>query len=178
MAAACDGAFPERKGFFTEYYEELLGWSEVPAAFKNWAEFEQRAARLCDWWPSILSGLLQTEGYARALIGSVPGTSPQATAARLANRMERQRRVLGRDTPPKAVFVVDELALYRLVGSPEVMAAQLRHVLDVAARPNITLQVRGRRVHLHRRAHGLVADAAFRYPSGRVLPGVRVRGDA
>jgi hypothetical protein len=139
VATACDTAFPERRGWFTEYYEELRGWSEVPAAFRNWSELEEKAVRLCDWWPSVVTGLLQTEDYARALIDVVPGTTSQAAAARLANRMERQRRVLGRDSPSKVIFLVDELALYRCVGSAEVMAAQLRRLCEVAAMPAATL---------------------------------------
>ena len=55
--------------------------------------------------------------------------------------MERQRRVLRRDNPPLASLVVDELALYRRVGSAEVMAGQMRHLADVAAMPRVTLQV-------------------------------------
>jgi transcriptional regulator with XRE-family HTH domain len=141
VAAACDAAFPERRGWFTEYYEELRGWSEVPAAFRNWAEFEEKAVRLCDWWPSVVSGFLQTEGYARALIAVVPDTSPETAAVRLANRMDRQRRILERDDPPKVVFLVDELALYRLVGGTEVMAAQMRRLLEVAALPKFTIQI-------------------------------------
>jgi transcriptional regulator with XRE-family HTH domain len=163
VAAACDEAFPEYKGFFTEYYEEMLGWSEVPAAFKNWAEFEERARRLCDWWPSIISGLLQTEDYARALIRSVPGTSPDAETTRLASRMQRQRRVLDQDTPPKAVFIIDELALYRLVGSPQAMAAQLRHVLGIAARANITVQVHPAIAHNANASGFIIADDTAAY---------------
>jgi transcriptional regulator with XRE-family HTH domain len=163
VATACDVAFPERKGWFTEYYEELRGWSEVPAALKNWAEYEERAVRLCDWWPSIISGFLQTEGYARALIKSVPGTSPEAEAARLANRKERQRRILERDTPPKIVFLVDELALYRLVGSAEVMADQVRHMLEVAARTNITLQVLPAITHNANASGLIIANDAAAY---------------
>ena len=125
VATACDAAFPERRGWFTEYYEELRGWSEVPAAFRNWAELEEKAVRLCDWWPSVVTGLLQTQDYARALINVVPGTTPETAAARLTNRMERQRHLLGRDAPPKMTFIIDELALYRCVGTTDVMAAQL-----------------------------------------------------
>ena len=44
-------------------------------------------------------------------------------------------------TPPLAWFLVDQLALYRLVGSPETMAVQMLHIRDVAAMPNVTLQV-------------------------------------
>jgi len=163
VATACDAAFPERKGWFTEYYEELRGWSEVPAAFKNWAEYEEKAVRLCDWWPSIVSGFLQTEDYSRALIRSVPGTSPEAEATRLANRRERQRRVLERDIPPKVVFVVDELALYRCIGSPEIMASQLRHMIKLAARANITLQVLPAVTHNANASGFIIADEATAY---------------
>jgi transcriptional regulator with XRE-family HTH domain len=141
VAVACDNAFPERKGWFGEYYAELSEWVEVPPAFKDWPEREERAVALRDWWPSVVSGLLQTEDYANALLRTYPGVSDEAVAVRLANRMERQRRVLARDSPPLAWFLVDELSLYRRVGSSEVMAAQMRHLIDAAGSPNLTLQV-------------------------------------
>jgi transcriptional regulator with XRE-family HTH domain len=163
VATACDAAFPERRGWFTEYYEELRGWSEVPAAFRNWAEFEEKAARLCVWSPSIVHGFLQAEDYARALISTVPGTTTEAAAARLASRTERQRRVLGRDAPPKVVFLVDELALYRCVGSTEVMAAQVRRLCDIAAMPLVTLQVLPAVAHNANASGFIVADDAAAY---------------
>ena len=163
VATACDAAFPERHGWFTEYYEELRGWSEVPAAFKDWAELEEKAARLCDWWPSVVTGLLQTGDYARALIDTVPSTTPDAAAARLANRAERQRRVLSRDTPPKVTFIVDELALYRSVGSPAVMAAQVARLREVAARPRTTVQVLPAVAHNANASGFIVADDAAAY---------------
>jgi hypothetical protein len=125
----------------TEYYEELRGWSEVPAAFRDWSELEDKAVRVCAWKPGILHGLVQTEDYARALIAVVPGTSAETATARLANRMERQRRVLMRDDALRAWFIVDELSLYRYVGSAEVMAAQMSRLCDVASMPKVTLQV-------------------------------------
>ena len=76
VATACDAAFPGRKGWFTEYYEELRRWSEVPASFKSWPEYEDKAASLRDWSPSIMTGLLQTEDYARALLTTLPGATP------------------------------------------------------------------------------------------------------
>ena len=93
VAAACDAAFPERKGWFTEYYEELSTWSEVPAAFRDWTEHEDQAATLRVWSPGIVHGLLQTEDYARALLSTYPGVTGEAVGARLAARMERQRRL-------------------------------------------------------------------------------------
>ena len=87
------------------------------------------------------TGLLQTQDYARALISVQPHITPETVIARLAARMQRQERVLGRDNPPAAWFIIDELSLYRQVGSTTDMAAQLRHLLEVAAMPHATLQV-------------------------------------
>ena len=141
IAIACDEAFPERHGWFLEYYSEMRGWSEVPAAFRDYAELEERAAVLSVWTPSIMHGLLQAEPYARALLSTYPGVTPEMVDSRLAARLERQKRVLFRDKPPLVTILVDEVALYRVVGSAEVMAAQLDHVLSVAALPHVTLQV-------------------------------------
>lgn len=69
-----------------------------------------------------MTGLLQSEGYARALLATLPGVSNETVAARLASRMQRRHRVHLRDNPPSVCFLVDELSLYRRVGSPEVMA--------------------------------------------------------
>jgi len=55
--------------------------------------------------------------------------------------MERQRRVLTRDSPPSAWFIIDQMALYREVGSPAVMAGQCGHLLAAAERPRVTITV-------------------------------------
>ena len=156
----CDAVFPERRGWFTEYYEESRHWSEVPASFKSWPEYEDKAASLRDWSPSIMTGLLQTEEYARALLSVQPQISQETVAARLASRMERQKRVLMPRRPPSAWFVVDELSLYREVGAAEVMAAQLRHLLEVAAMPTVTIQVLPAVAHPVNASGFLMADDA------------------
>lgn len=160
VATAMDEAFPERRGWFVEYYSELRGWTEVPASFRSWPEFENQTTRLHDWTPSIFTGLLQTEEYARALIETSPGIDAATVGMRVAARMDRQRRVLYRDEPPRAWFIADELALYRCVGSPEVMAAQLAHVAEVASLPRITVQVLPNIAHASNASGFLVADDA------------------
>ena len=71
--------------------------------------------------------------------------------------MERQQRVLGRC---RVSYVLDQSALYRLVGSPEIMAAQLRHLVDVAAMPNVMLQVMPEVGHVAVEAGYALADDA------------------
>jgi hypothetical protein len=108
------------------------------------------------WTPLIVDGLFQTEDYARALI-ALSGATGEVAAARLKARMERQRRVLGRC---RVSYVLDQSALYRLVGSPEIMAVQLRHLLDVAAKPNVVLQVMPEVAHVALAANYVLADDA------------------
>jgi transcriptional regulator with XRE-family HTH domain len=141
VAAKLDQVFPERDGWFSDWAGESRNWSEVPPSFKGWAEIEARATRLSVWSPGVVDGLLQTADYARAWLRTLPGVTDEVLAARLQARVERQRRILFRDDPPTASFVVDELSLYRMAGSPEVMAAQMGHLLKVASLPHVTLQM-------------------------------------
>jgi len=124
---------------FFELYEEMRTWA--PPGFRDFAEIEERALMLRDWYPGIVTGLLQISDYAETLLKTSPGATAEVIASRLASRMERQRRVLFRDEPPTAWFVVDEMALYRRVGSAEIMVEQCRHLLEVASLPNVTVQV-------------------------------------
>jgi hypothetical protein len=139
IATACDAVFPERLNYFTELYDEMRTWA--PAGFRDWPEHEDKSATLREWSPMVITGMLQTAPYARALLQTWPGVPDEVVSARLASRMERQQRVLFRDDPPSAAYLIDHAALYRLVGTPEVMAGQMTHLLDVAALPHVTLQV-------------------------------------
>lgn len=158
VAQACDDAWPERKGWFVEFYEESKSW--VPASFRSWAEHEEQAHTLRVWSPGFVDGLIQTQDYARAVLRTYPGVTDEILTARLASRMDRQRRVLMRDDPPAVWFVVDEVALYRRVGSAEIMVGQMRHLLDVAAMPNITVQVLPAVEHPASASEIIVADDA------------------
>lgn len=113
-----------------------------------------------DWYPGIVTGLLQTEDYARSVLSVSPAVSDEVITARLASRMARQQRALFRPDPPSVWFVVDEMALYRRVGSPQIMAAQLRHLADVAALPNVTLTVMPAVIHPANESGFVIADNA------------------
>ena len=140
FARMCDRAFPERGGWFSEFYAESRTWIATPPWFRSWVEHEQHAASLRIWQLSVLSGLLQTEDYARAILAVEPGVTDDQVSARLTARLARQA-ILARDDPPAMWFLVDQAALRRCVGSPEVMAAQLARLAGVARLPNVTIQV-------------------------------------
>ena len=158
VANACDQVFPERHGWFSEYYAELTTWSEVPAGFKDWTELEDKAQRLSVWSPGIVHGLLQTEDYARALLMTYPGVSAETVASRLASRMARQERLFGRDV--LMWFVIDGLSLCRLLGSPEIMTTQMRRLGQVAALPSVTVQVLPAVAHPATGSEIIIADDA------------------
>jgi hypothetical protein len=139
LAVACDKEFPEKRGWYLTYYEESREW--VPAGFRSWAEYEDKATVIRSWTPGVVDGMLQTSDYARSLLSTVPGVPAEVISARLTSRMQRQQRVLYRPEPPLSSFVIDELSLYRCVGTPEVMAAQLLHLAEVAALPHVTMQI-------------------------------------
>jgi hypothetical protein len=161
IALACDRVFPHRAGWFLEYYEESKTWT--PAGFRNWGEYEDKAGTLRVWSPGVIDGLLQTEAYARTLIAIEPSITDEIARVRLASRMERQKRVLLREDPPLVWFVVDEVALYRRVGSPEIMAGQLGHLLEVAAMSRVTVTVMRAVEHPANASELIIADDSAAY---------------
>jgi transcriptional regulator with XRE-family HTH domain len=158
VALAIDAAFPERKGYFLDYYEESRTWA--PPGFRDWPELESRARRLSVWTPGVIDGLAQAEDYARSLLATLPGATAEAIAGRLRSRMERQRRVLAREDPPTVRCIVDHAALYRLVGSPATMAGQMRHLAEAAALPHVTIQVLPAVAHPATQSGFMVTDDA------------------
>ncbi|MDG4807991.1 DUF5753 domain-containing protein [Micromonospora sp. WMMD1120] len=108
--------------------------------FRPWAELEQDATGFRWYEPSLVPGLLQTEGYARAVLNTGGLVAPSEVDLIVAGRLERQA-VLGRDDPPQLVVVIDEVVLRRLVGDRAVMAGQLAHLAVVAEWEHVQVRV-------------------------------------
>ncbi len=106
----------------------------VPDWFEGWRDVEARSVRLAYCCPLIMPPVARTEGYIRAVLGA-GGTSPSEdqVAAQLARASVRGRA--------EVVVVVHELALWRFVGSPAVMAEQLRHLAAVSESPSVHVHV-------------------------------------
>lgn len=79
---------------------------------------------------SVVPGLLQTEDYARALISADVMIRPVQVEQLVAIRMQRQQRLRGPD-PVEVTAVVGEGTLRQQTGGPDVLAAQLRHLVDM-----------------------------------------------
>ena len=113
----------------------------MPSEYANLIGFEAEAAEIRSYEPELIPGLLQTEDYARAIIRlGRPGDTAEEISRRVGVRMTRQQ-VLDRDDPPVMRVVLNEGAVRRLVGGPEVMRAQLRHLAAGRPRGNVLIQV-------------------------------------
>lgn len=112
----------------------------IPGWFEPYLGLEQAASLIRSYEPLFIPGLLQTSGYASAVIRS--GHSPrESDIERLVELRMRRQRILHGPRPAHLWVLVGEAALRRPVGGRETMSAQLRHLLSVCDLSHITLQV-------------------------------------
>jgi hypothetical protein len=115
------------------------GDEPVKVWFVGWTDAEAAAWRITFWNPGAVPGLLQTEPYAYETYRVFGLSHDQATAAAAA-RMTRQE-ILNRENPPAVVAIIDEVVLQRQLGSPQVMAGQVKKLLDDSEHPSILVQI-------------------------------------
>ncbi|GAA0578562.1 helix-turn-helix transcriptional regulator [Streptomyces crystallinus] len=124
-------------GFFTRLVGLVLR-TQLPSWFQQYAEMEARAAYISTFQAQLVYGLLQTEDYARAVLGV---RDEGDVDARVEARMERQR-ILDRETPPLIWVVMSETVLRQQIGGRKVMREQLEHLLHLnASRDWVKVQV-------------------------------------
>ncbi|MGI5245465.1 helix-turn-helix domain-containing protein [Dactylosporangium sp. CA-139066] len=124
------------------------GWwsrhaSILNRAYSTYIGLEQAATRLLAYESSVIHGLLQTEDYALDLLRQAKEPE-DVTRQRVKVRMERQKRLIPGDDDTPAVrlwAILDESAILRQVGGPDVMIAQLKRLIEAASAQNVTLQV-------------------------------------
>ncbi|MFF0551851.1 helix-turn-helix transcriptional regulator [Streptomyces sp. NPDC004311] len=122
------------------HFSRLVGLvlrSVLPTWFQAYAEMEARAAYISTFQAQLVYGLLQTEEYARAVLGV---RSEGELDAKVAARMERQR-VLDRENPPLMWVVLSEAVLHQEIGGREVMRGQLAHLLGLRGREWVRVQI-------------------------------------
>lgn len=113
----------------------------IPDPLDVFIGLEAGAASVRNFEPTVIPGLLQTREYATATIRNGPRELDSDDVQRLVEvRMGRQR-ILERDDRPRLWAIIDEAAVCRVVGGPDVMREQLQHLLDCADRGKTTLQV-------------------------------------
>ncbi|MEU7068086.1 helix-turn-helix transcriptional regulator [Streptomyces sp. NPDC046161] len=128
-------------GLLTVAANKLPEVDTIPAWAEEYMEREREALAL-SWYDTMtVPGLLQTEAYARAVLGCrVPYAGEEWIELQTARRVQRQE-ILRRPTPPTLSFVIWEAALRDRIGGDEVQRDQLRHLRSCADRPAIAIQV-------------------------------------
>lgn len=122
-------------GWWRQYAEVLPKW------FEGYLSLESEAARLLAYESEVVPGLLQTEEYAAEILRHSPHRPLPDEAARAAElRRARQVRLVGND-PVHLDAVINEGALRRAVGGPDVMRNQLTRLVEATELPNVVLRV-------------------------------------
>ena len=148
-----------RKGWWHAYGRVLPPW------FEAYVGLESDAARLHDFQPSVVPGLLQTQDYARAILRDAPYADyGEDIDQQLALRMRRQA-VLDQPRPPQVRMVLGESVLWMQVGGPAVLRAQLLRLAELAARPDFSLQILPLRTAAHAQPAGPFTLLEFADPA-------------
>ncbi|MFG3687314.1 helix-turn-helix domain-containing protein [Micromonospora sp. NPDC047740] len=122
-------------GWWHRYGDVLPSW------FQSYLGLEAAAALIRTYEVQFVPGLLQTPEYARAVILLGHRGAPDEEIDRRVSLRTKRQEVLRRDKPPQLWAVLDEAALRRPIGGPEVMRAQLDALIAATAQPHVQLQI-------------------------------------
>jgi hypothetical protein len=129
-------------------------WTDVvPDWLATFVGLEGLASAVSTYEPILVPGLLQTEGYARAVTYATPRVRGDHAERFVALRLARAARLTGDDLLLLHA-VIGEAALRLDIGDPEIMRSQCRHLLALSERPNVTIQVLRPEDGLHRGVTG------------------------
>jgi transcriptional regulator with XRE-family HTH domain len=125
-----------QKGWWEEFADSL------PDDYQQFIGLEHEAASIAIWHVDVVAGLLQTEAYARHIIGSYSRVEPvpPGMIGRLVRVRMRRQQVLNREGLALSV-VLDESVLRRRIGDDLVMYEQLQRLAREVDRPNLTLRI-------------------------------------
>ncbi|MEU4624497.1 helix-turn-helix transcriptional regulator [Actinoplanes sp. NPDC023801] len=107
----------------------------------NFVGLEAAASAVRTWEPVIVPGLLQTPAYMRSLMRSGRPDDPQEHIdRRISLRLTRQGR-LRSERPLEFSAFIDESVVRRVIGGEDVMAEQLKHLIEASKLPNVFLRI-------------------------------------
>jgi len=136
VAALVDLAKSSRASSF---YDQFV--NNLKPGFREYLAYEASASVIRQYDPVLISGLLQTEEYARSILEHTYGVGSDEVDRLWAVRQHRQE-LHDRDDPPDMLFVIDEAAIARQVGrSGKTMLRQLERLREYADEEHVTLQV-------------------------------------
>ncbi|MFJ9242839.1 helix-turn-helix domain-containing protein [Streptomyces sp. NPDC101776] len=116
---------------------DLVLRSQLPAWFRQVGELESRAVEICSFESQMIHGLLQTEEYARTVLGTLDQSNLDD---RTAVRVGRQR-IFEKEESPSFWVILSEAALYLEIGGRQTMRNQLARLLAHENNPRINIQI-------------------------------------
>lgn len=123
-----------------QWWKELEDYLE-PNYFRQ-IRLENDAVRVLSFRPSVVHGLLQTEDYMRAIFArSGNAVDPFRKKANMRARLGRQRRLDEPEKPLMLDAIMDDSILQKDFGDVHALLGQLRHLLEMSARPNVTIRL-------------------------------------
>ena len=133
LALAEDAA---QKGWWEEFGDILSD------DYQQFIGLEHEATSIAIWHVDVVTGLLQTDAYAKQVISSYSRIEPTAPGmiGRMVRVRMRRQQVLDREGLQLSI-VLDESVLKRRIGSDVVMYDQLQRLVSEADRPNLTLRI-------------------------------------
>jgi transcriptional regulator with XRE-family HTH domain len=121
--------------------ERSTTFRDAPPRLLQFIDYEAAASAIRGFQSIAVPGLLQTDEYARTVISVVnPEASKAQVEALVKVRMKRQE-LLARTDPVGLLFVMDEAVIRRQVGGTDVMRRQVKHLVAMADRKNVTIEV-------------------------------------
>ncbi|WP_433368953.1 DUF5753 domain-containing protein [Streptosporangium sp. CA-115845] len=132
------------------------------------AGFEAAAIDIRAYHALSIPGLLQVPDYMTAIFRRGRVMDETLIARRVEARLARQE-ILRQDNPPNLWVILDEAALRKVVGSPEIMVQQLEHVIELSARDHITVQVLPDAAGAHAAMEGSFMILDFKEGDGSIV---------
>jgi transcriptional regulator with XRE-family HTH domain len=156
--------------------KEEVARAQYPAFFRDAAKLEAEAVELHVYDTQLVNGLLQTEEYARAVFAMWQPLLDQAIIEqRVAARLARQE-IFSRRPTPHLSFVIEEAVLLRPLGGDAAWRGQLEHIMLIAEKRNVVIQV----MPLSRQEHAGLAGpfTLMETKDGRRIAYTEVQGDS
>lgn len=135
----------DRLASLTGRADDATWWAPWAAVVPDWLKTFVGLEGLADaeftFEPTVIPGLLQTQDYAAAVTADSPRVRRDHGERFVNFRMARTRRLTDSDRPQQLHAVLTDAALRLAVGSHDLRRDQLRHLVEMAKLPTVTLQV-------------------------------------
>lgn len=137
--------------FLVEIHRDSLnrGWwsqyrSTMPSGMAMYVGLESGARTIRAWHPSVIFSLLQTERYVRSMLEAsktVEEITTEFVERTIQLRMERKEQLVRNHKGAELWAILDEAALRKVVGGPDVMREQYEEIIRLSKLDNVTVQV-------------------------------------